>query len=227
MKTNHSQSQGLPFIKISSHIPSPCNITITATGTAAEVAADYLGSYVSTEEWSEGRRSFKPEGRGENAELQVEYGRWEFGLRLGGWPRLTSGCAPSLCPADPRVPRNYTKDWKARNRQTSGWGFIARIDELGRFEYEEGEIVVSCSVHNHNDEELADELGRLVAAEEARVAAEMATSREMAQDTKLKAVESDERLQTVEVAGGDFGQEGDGSQTEEVRREDEETQPIL
>ena len=34
-------------------------------------------------------------------------------------------------------------------------------------------------------------------------------------------------LQTVEVAGGDFGEEGDGSQTEEVRREDEETQPIL
>ena len=225
MKTNHSQSQGLPFIKISSNIPSPCKITITATGTAAEVAADYLGSYVSTEEWSEGRRTFKPEERGENKErLQVEYGRWRFGIELGS---VESGCAPSLCPADPRVPRNYTSDWEGMDGQTSGWGFIARIDELGRFEYEEGEIVVSCSVHNHNDEELADELGRLVAAEEARVAAEMATSREMAQDTRLKAVESDERLQTVEVAGGDFGEEGDGSQTEEVRREDEETQPIL
>ena len=152
----------------------------------------------------------------------MEYGRWEFGLRLGGWPRLTSGCAPSLCPADPRVPRNYTYDLNGCNGQTSGWGFTARTDE-----YEEGGIVVSCSVHNHNDEELADELGRLLAAEEARVAAEMATSREMAQDTRLKAVESDERLQTVEVAGGDFGEEGDGSQTEEVRREDEETQPIL
>ena len=49
----------------------------------------------------------------------------------------------------------------------------------------------------------------------------------MAQNTTLMAVEEDERLQTVEVAGGDFGEEEDGSQTEEVRREDEETQPIL
>ena len=224
MKTNHSQSQGLPFIKISSNIPSPCNITITATGTAAEVAADYLGSYVSTEEWSEGRRSFKPEGRGENAELQVEYGRWRFGIGPG---LVESGCAPSLCPADPRVPKNYTSDLNGSFGQTSGWRFIARIDELGGQEYEEGGIVVSCSVHNHNDEEFEEELGRLVAAEEARVAAEVAASREMAQDTRLKAVEEDERLQTVEVAGGDFGEEGDCCQTEEVRRKDEETQPIL
>ena len=180
MKTNHSQSQGLPFIKISSNIPSPCNITITATGTAAEVAADYLGSYVSTEEWSEGRRSFKPEERGENEErLQVGYGRWGFGFKLNGLPRLRSGCAPSLCPADPRVPRNYTSDWEGMDGQTSGWGFIARIDELGGWEYEEGGIVVSCSVHNHNDEEFEEELGRLVAAEEARVAAEVAASIEM------------------------------------------------
>ena len=112
MKTNHSQSQGLPFIKISSNIPSPCNITITATGTAAEVAADYLGSYVSTEEWSEGRRSFKPEGRGENEELKVQYGRWQFGRQVDwvGMVGQRSGCAPSLCPADPRVPWNYISD---------------------------------------------------------------------------------------------------------------------
>ena len=177
METNHSQSQGLPFFKISSNIPSPCKITITATGTAAEVAADYLGSYVSTEEWSEGRRTFKPEERGENNErLQVEYGRWGFrGVENG----FKIGCAPSLCPADPRVPRKYTTYLNGYNGQTFGWVFTARTDELGGWENEEGGIVVSCSVHNHNDQEFEEELGRLVAAEEARVAAEVAASMEM------------------------------------------------
>ena len=65
-----------------------------------------------------------------------------------------------------------------------------------------------------------------MAAEEARVAAEVAASRETVQDTRQKAVESDERQQPVEVAEGE-GEEGEGSQTEEVRPGDEETQPIL
>ena len=42
-----------------------------------------------------------------------------------------------------------------------------------------GEIVVSCSGLNHNDEEFEEDLGKLVAAEEARVAAEVAASKEM------------------------------------------------
>ena len=46
------------------------------------------------------------------------------------------------------------------------------------------------------------------------------------QDTRQKAVVSNERLQPVEVAEGE-GEEGEGSQTEEVRPGDEETQPIL
>ena len=57
------------------------------------------------------------------------------------------------CPADPRA-------------QQSRWGFKYRGLN------EEEEIVVSCSVHKHNSEE--EEIVKLVAAEEARVAAEVA-----------------------------------------------------
>ena len=92
--------------------------------------------------------------------------------------------------------------------------------------FEEGEIVVSCSVHNHNNEEVEEEIGMLVVAEEARVAAKVAASREMAQDTRLNEVESDERSKEVEDAGGDIGEGGGGSQTE-ARWEDEKTQPLL
>ena len=45
-------------------------------------------------------------------------------------------------------------------------------------------MVVSCSVLNHNDEEFEEDLGKLVAAEEARMAAEVAASRETVQDTR-------------------------------------------
>ena len=205
----------LHFFKISSRIPSPCNITITATGRAAELAAGCLGTYVPTEEWEEGRSVFKHEGDEEELSLCVCNDRWFVNCDVSG---LTSGCAPSLCPADPRALTDT-----GFNR-FYGWGFYGEDQDLDDFVYEKGEIVVSCSVHNHHDEEFEEELGRLVRAEEARVAAELAASRETAQDTRQKAVEFDEWLLPVDVAEGDSGEEGDG---EEVRREDEETQPFL
>ena len=55
----------------------------------------------------------------------------------------------------------------------SGWGFLGYTYE------KKGEIVVSCSGLNHNDEEFEEDLGKLVAAEKARVAAEVAASKEM------------------------------------------------
>ena len=199
MKTNHSQSQGLPFIKISSNIPSPCNITITATGKAAEEAANCVGSYVPTDEWNCGRRILEGNERclfvldGRWTSLFVEETETDF-IDVG----IQSGCAPSFCPADPRAQRKYCVDVQGKDGHQSCWRFWHwGEDEDGDYgqEFYEGEIVVSCSVHNHHEEEFEDELGRLVAAEEARVAAEV-----MAQDSRLKAVESDERLQQVEVA---------------------------
>ena len=89
-----------------------------------------------------------------------------------GWG-LKSGCAPSLCPADPRAQRNYCVDVHLEDCEQSRWGFCEDDSE-------DGEIVVSCSVHNHNDEEFEEEIGKRVAAE-ARVAAEVAASRETVQ----------------------------------------------
>jgi len=201
-----SHSQDLHFIKISSYQdPSPCNITITATGRFAELAAGFLGSYVPTEEWDEGRRIFKLKMRGvDEGRLQVEWGLWwRFVWETFGRSSLSVVCVPSLCPADPRVPRNVggclMGFWHLSHQLT--WVVQREIDGVEMFE--EGGIDVSCSVHDHHDEDFEEELGRLVAAEEARMAAEVAASREMVQDT----VQSDERLQQVQVSEGDIGED--------------------
>ena len=92
------------------------------------MAAGCLGSYVPTEEWEEGRSVFKHEGDEEELsvreggrKLLVGNGRWfvddDYGLS-----GLSSGCAPSLCPADPRaqIDTGFNGFY--------GWGFFGDQD---------------------------------------------------------------------------------------------------
>ena len=124
-------------LRISRDLGLPCgDITISATGPAATLHPKCLGVYKPTGKFSAGRRIFKHV----NGKRVLMTQRWKVGwgirnneIKDGSY--MISSCAPSLCPADTRA-------------QTSGrFGYIF-WQFNGKDGWENGNIIVKCSVHN-------------------------------------------------------------------------------
>ena len=127
------------LMTILSHDQAPAcgEITITASGDVAVKQPECVGVYKPTQMFSRGRRVFKHQTR--ERYLLVPHGRidWRVQDSVGGveGARLVSGCAPSMCPADPRA------------RTSKRTGLTSWIYFSGEG-WRHGAITVKCSVHN-------------------------------------------------------------------------------
>ena len=127
-----------PHLRISPDQPPSCGeITITASGDAAAKQPECVGVYTPTQMFSAGRRVFKHQTQERYLLVTPGYADWgvQPSVETVG-ARMTSGCAPSLCPADPRARTNV------RAGQTS-WKY------WGNREWKHGAITVKCSVHKY------------------------------------------------------------------------------
>ena len=134
-------------MKISPGLPLSCgDVTISSTRDLAHNQPECIGVYSPTEMFSAGKRVFKHVSQ--ERYLLSQHGKvnWYVQERLDKMGALmSSGCAPSLCPADPRAMRSQ------RSRVTS-WKYSDGEERMvqGR------DITVKCSVHAYCDTQLGD-----------------------------------------------------------------------
>ena len=128
-----------PSLKISSEPPAMCgDITIEATGDAADKQPRCLGVYRPNGVYNMGRRVFKHQTQELYLLVIFGYVAW-FVLESVDADNKTSlmksACAPCMCPADPRARTSERMGWKSwEYRNTDG-------------KLKEGDITVRCSVH--------------------------------------------------------------------------------
>ena len=133
-----SQYRVDPHLNISPVIPMACgDITIEFTGYTVFQQPNCLGDYTPTKKFSAGRRVFKH--KTQERYLFVGSGVWfvKKSVDSSKGPYMHSGCAPSMCPADPR----------ARSRVQTGQAFWGHWNSQN-WTYIWG-ITIKCSVHIH------------------------------------------------------------------------------
>ena len=129
-----------PHLRISPDQPPACGeITITASGDAAVKQPECVGVYTPTQMFSAGRPVFKHQTQ--QGYLLVTPGTpcWSVQDSVeskGARKRMRSGCAPSMCPADPRA---RTSEWRGH----TSWKYYGYRD------WRHGDITVKCSVHKY------------------------------------------------------------------------------
>ena len=126
-----------PHLRISPDLAPACGeITITASGEAAVKRPACVGVYTPTLMFSSGRRVFKHQTQ--ERYLLVPSGIVDWGVKESVESEgavMSSGCAPSMCPADPRAGTSE------RFGRTS-WQYWDG-------EWRHGDITVKCSVHKY------------------------------------------------------------------------------
>ena len=133
-----SQYRVDPQLRISPVIPMACgDITIEFTGYTVFQQPNCLGDYAPTKKFSAGRRVFKH--KTQERYLFVGSNVWfvKKSVDSSEGPYMHSGCAPSMCPADPR----------ARSRVQTGQAFWGHWNSQN-WTYIWG-ITIKCSVHIH------------------------------------------------------------------------------
>ena len=133
------------YLRIFPDQPPACG-EITISDSVNKTISDWyagqskcLGVYMPTQMFSAGRRVFKHQTQ--ERYLLVPPGKvyWRVTESVeseGGWMR--SGCAPSMCPADPRAKTNERQGW-------TSW-LYGKGKEGG---WRHGDITVKCSVHKY------------------------------------------------------------------------------
>ena len=133
-----SQYRVDPHLNISPVIPMACgDITIEFTGYTVFQQPNCLGDYAPTKKFSAGRRVFKH--KTQERYLFVGSNVWfvKKSVDSSEGPYMHSGCAPSMCPADPRARTSVRtgqtswRHWNGRN-WTYIWG-----------------ITIKCKVHTY------------------------------------------------------------------------------
>ena len=131
-----------PHLRISPELPLTCgDITIEATGDMVLMQPKCLGDYTLTKRFSAGRRVFKHKSHERYLLVEAGHVPWYVKESVDSEEAyyMHSGCAPSMCPADPR----------ARTREDTGqvsWGYW---DGDGRNWTYTGGITIKCSVHTY------------------------------------------------------------------------------
>ena len=128
-----------PHLRISPELPLTCgDITIEATGDMVLIQPSCLGDYTPTKRFSAGRRVFKH--KSQERYLLVEAGHVPWYVKESVDSEevyMHSGCAPSMCPADPRArTREETGQTSWRYWDGRNWTYI-------------GGITIKCSVHRY------------------------------------------------------------------------------
>ena len=120
--------------------PLPCgNITIEATGNSVLRRQNCFGVFKSFEnEFSAGRRVFKHSSM--NRYLIVRPGTTAWSVNNTEVNKMESGCAPTMCPADPRA-------MKSQRYDTTSWRYYDGEKCV------QGDITVKCSVHKWEEGE--------------------------------------------------------------------------
>ena len=114
-------------------------LLLTSSGLSAE--PNCLGDYTPTKKFSAGRRVFKHKSQERYLLVEAGHVPWYVKESVDSEEAyyMHSGCAPSMCPADPR----------ARTREDTGqvsWGYW---DGDGRNWTYTGGITIKCSVHTY------------------------------------------------------------------------------
>ncbi len=132
-----------PQLSISHDQPPACGeITIKASGDAAAQQSKCVGVYTPTEMFSMGRRVFKHQTQERYLLVTPGYVHWSVQESVESeGPRMLSGCAPSLCPADPRARRSERMGY-------TSWGY-KHVKLFGSHKFKRGHITVKCSVHKY------------------------------------------------------------------------------
>ena len=128
-----------PHLKVSHDLPPACGeITITASGDAAAKQPSCVGVYTPTQRFSAGRQVFKHKAYELYLLVPLDVVTWSVqdSVEMKGG-RMQSGCAPSLCPADPRA------------RTSERVGYTSWIYGWYNGEARHGDITVKCSVHKY------------------------------------------------------------------------------
>jgi len=136
-------------------VTSPaCCLTVSLSGAAKETQGKCEGKYKSIGLTSAGRPVFKLEGA--DCYLFIKPGRTHKGLsswsvwsdfegpqgEIGGTRYIKSGSAGLGCPAHPRCKLH-------KNEKINDWSFL-KANENDKDGWEEGGVVVQCSVHDHS-----------------------------------------------------------------------------
>ena len=140
-----------PHLRISPDQPPACGeITITASGDAATKQARCIGVYTPTHLFSMGRRVFKHQTQDRYLLVLPDISIWSVMDSVEHDDkcyqktiRMTSGCAPSMCPADPRA--RTSKRFSATSWQYKYEGYIYSL--FFPYDWKHGHITVKCSVH--------------------------------------------------------------------------------
>ena len=130
-----------PLLKISSGLPLPCgDITIRGSRSAEFMQPRSIGVYTPTKMFSGGRRVFKHVSQERYILSQPDCMNWyvQDSVDEKG-PYMSSGSAPSMCPADPRARTNPSVGLSSWN-YWANWGVYLLEDPL---------ITVTCSVHSY------------------------------------------------------------------------------
>ena len=134
-----------PHLRITPDQPPACGaITILASGDAAAKQPECIGVYTPTRMFSAGRRVFKRQTQQKYLLVKTSNVESCWSVRESGkneGARMKSGCAPSMCPADPRARTSE------RFGQTS-WKY-KHVMPIGSDNYKHGDITVKCSVHKY------------------------------------------------------------------------------
>ena len=128
-----------PYLRISPDQPTACGeITISASGDAAAYQQWCVGVYTPTQRFSAGRQVFKHKAYELYLLVPLDVVTWSVqdSVEMKGG-RMQSGCAPSLCPADPRA------------RTSERVGYTSWIYGWYNGEARHGDITVKCSVHKY------------------------------------------------------------------------------
>ena len=126
-----------PHLRISYDEPPSCGeITIRLSGDAAVKQPWCVGVYSPTQMFSSGRPVFKHQTQGIYLLVRPGYSSWRVQESVESeWSWMQSGCAPTMCPADPRAQtseRNGQESWRYPD---NGW--------------KHGDITVKCSIHKY------------------------------------------------------------------------------
>ena len=134
----------------------PCCLTVSLSGAAKEAQGKCEGEYKSTGLVSMGRevklqfdknfhlslKVFKLKGSSDFY-LSVKYGCWTIWSNLKSDKKyVQSGSAGQACPAHPRNKVN-------KKFEENDWSFNKAKDDDDKEDWEEGGVIVQCTVHEH------------------------------------------------------------------------------